>query len=429
MKTVDLRKNERVLDALLRRRVEKSRAVEERVKPIIDQVRARGDRAVMDLTVRFDSKRIVDLGIVVSEREIDEAFERVRAPLLRALRVAAKNITEFHRHQVVRSWTRSSNGLTVGQRFAPLARVGIYVPGGKAAYPSTVLMNAVPASVAGVPEIVMTTPCDGDGRISDAVLVAAHLAGVKEIYRIGGAQAIAALAYGTGTIRRVDKITGPGNSYVAAAKRLVFGDVGIDSIAGPTEVVIVTDGSARPAFVAADLIAQAEHDEQALPICISTSAPLLSDIKREVRRQLAKAPRRSIAAKSLGTNGLLLCVKSLEQAAAVVNRIAPEHCEILTTRPRELARAITSAGALFVGPWSTEALGDYVAGPNHTLPTAGTARFASALGVTDFVRFSTVLECSPKRFRQLAPFVETLAEAEGLYGHAASVRIRRNPDA
>jgi histidinol dehydrogenase len=271
----------------------------------------------------------------------------------------------------------------------------------------------------------MTTPCGPDGTIVDAVLVAASEAGVTEIYRIGGAQAVAALAYGTKTVRRVDKITGPGNAYVAAAKRMVFGEVGIDSIAGPTEVVIVADRTARPEFVAADLIAQAEHDEQAMSVCIATSAGLLRKVGDEVDRQLADAPRRAIAGQSLGQHGLLLLVKSMDQAVAAVNRIAPEHVELMTKQPSALARRITAAGAIFVGEWATEALGDYVAGPNHTLPTSGTARFASALSVADFVRFTTVLECSRSRFRGLASAVETLAEAEGLFGHAASVKVRR----
>ena len=307
----------------------------------------------------------------------------------------------------------------------PLRRVGIYVPGGKAAYPSTVLMNAVPARVAGVKEMVMVSPCNNEGKISPEVLVAASMCGVTEIYRIGGVQAIGALAFGTESIRRVDKITGPGNAYVAAAKQMVFGRVGIDMIAGPTEVVVVADATARPDFVAADLIAQAEHDEMASPICITTSRTLPPRVEEELARQLATAQRKTIAQRALEGQGVFIIVENMRQAVEAVDTLAPEHVEILTKDARKVAGRITNAGAIFVGNWSTEALGDYVAGPNHTLPTQGSARFSSALGVQDFMKFSNVIECTRKGFLSLAPHVEVLAAAEGLYGHAASVRVRR----
>jgi histidinol dehydrogenase len=341
------------------------------------------------------------------------------------LRAAHKSITAFHRKQRPSSWTLRTPGSRLEQRYRALDRVGIYVPGGKAAYPSTVLMNAIPARIAGVQDVVMTTPCSREGKIAPAVLVAAAECGITEVYRIGGAQAVGALAYGTESIRRVDKITGPGNAYVAEAKRLVFGVVGIDMIAGPTEVVIVADDTARAEFVAADLLAQAEHDELASPICITTSTALSRRIGEEVKSRLADAPRRLVAARAFSAQGVIAIVPSLSVAADVVNALAPEHLEVMTRSPATFARRIRHAGSIFLGPWSAEALGDYIAGPNHTLPTVGTARFSSPLGVMDFMKFSNVITLTRSRVRAVAPHVEALAEAEGLYGHAASVRIRR----
>jgi histidinol dehydrogenase len=286
-------------------------------------------------------------------------------------------------------------------------------------------MNAIPAAIAGVPEIVMATPCGKDGTIRPEVLLAASLCGVKEIYRIGGAQAIAALAFGTETIRPVDKITGPGNAYVTAAKKLVYGSVGIDMIAGPTEVVIVADASANPVYIAADMIAQAEHDELASPILITTSAGLLPEVEKEIAKQLKDAPRREIANQALENCGALVLVASLEDAISLVNELAPEHLEVQVRRPQGFISKVTNAGAIFVGQWSTEALGDYLVGTNHTLPTMSTARFSSALSVFDFLHFTNVIEVSEKRFRMLSPHLEVLAKAEGLYGHAASAAVRR----
>lgn len=315
--------------------------------------------------------------------------------------------------------------MQVLQRFSPLRRVGLYVPGGKAAYPSTVLMNAIPAAIAGVPEIVMVTPAMSDGMIRPEVLVAAHACGIQEMYRIGGAQAIAALAYGTETVRPVDKITGPGNAYVAAAKKLVFGRVGIDMIAGPTEVVIVADDTADPASIAADLIAQAEHDEDATAVCVCLSRKAVQGIEMALALQLEQAPRKAIAQRSLDRNGAVVVVETLREALDIVNAFAPEHLELLVSHPRRFARKVQHAGSIFLGGWATEALGDYLAGPNHTLPTSGTARFSSPLSVFDFMKFTNVIECSKKQFRKLSPHVEVLADTEGLHGHAESIRVRR----
>lgn len=396
-----------------------------RAREILEAVEREGDAAVLRYTQTLDCPDIAALGMAVDAREIRAAYDAVPAPLLRALRTARRNVARYHRRQLPASWSLREKGLRLEQRFRPLDRVGIYVPGGKAAYPSTVVMNAVPASIAGVREIVMVSPAGKDGSLSPAVLVAAAECGVTEIYRIGGAQAIGALAYGTATIRPVDKITGPGNAYVAAAKRLVFGRVGIDMIAGPTEVVVIADDSADPSFIAADLIAQAEHDEDATAICLVTSRTLATAIAREVDAALADAPRAAIARTSLERNGRIVRVPSVRVAVDLANSIAPEHCEIMTREPRRVARGLRHAGAIFLGRWATEALGDYVAGPNHTLPTSGTARFSSALGVHDFIAFSNVIDCTREGFRKLAPHGEALAAAEGLHGHAASMAVRR----
>jgi histidinol dehydrogenase len=413
------------IQAMIRRRHTLDDAVVARAQEILGAVDREGDDAVLRFTREYDCPEIDTVGMRVSATEIRKAYEAVPEELLRALRKARKNVGRYHKKQLPSSWVLKDSGLRLEQRFKPLDRVGIYVPGGKAAYPSTVIMNAVPAGIAGVEDIVMVSPAGKDGLLSPAVLVAAAECGVTEIYRIGGAQAIAALAYGTQTIPAVDKITGPGNAYVAAAKKLVYGRVGIDMIAGPTEVVVIADDSADSAFVAADLIAQAEHDQDATSLCLVTSAALAKQIALEVTRQLADAPRAVIACASLEQNGRIIVVPSVDTAVDLANTIAPEHLEIMTRNPRRVARDIRHAGAIFVGKWATEALGDYVAGPNHTLPTSGTARFSSALSVMDFLTFSNVIECSRKHFMKLAPYGETLAAAEGLAGHAASMAIRR----
>lgn len=422
---LDVTKRGGQIAEILDRRWSISRDVENCVKEILDKVQREGDTAVITLTRRFDCKYIDSLGLRVPSRDIEKAYGTVSKEFLKALRLAGANITKFHRRQLLKSWTLKDVGSRLEQRVLPLQRIGIYVPGGKAAYPSTVLMNALPARIAGVKEIVMTTPCNKEGKILPEVLVAAAECGVTEIYCIGGAQAIGALAFGTESIRRVDKITGPGNAYVATAKKLVFGVVGIDMIAGPTEIVIVADETAEPRLAAADLIAQAEHDENASPICVTTSAPFAQQLQSEVAGQLRMAERRAIAQRAFNNQGVVAIVKNLAQAADIVNEFAPEHLEVMVKKPRQFVDKIRNAGSIFVGSWSTEAMGDYVAGPNHTLPTSGTARFGSALSVYDFLKFTNVIELSKKVFERLAPSVEVLAGTERLYGHADSVRIRR----
>jgi histidinol dehydrogenase len=425
MRILEFTGDEAAVRALIRRRQSLDPTVVARAQEILNAVERDGDAAVLQYTRTYDCPAIETLGMRVSEAEVRAAYNAVPADLLRALKKARANVARYHKRQLPKSWVMNDGGLRLEQRFMPLARVGIYVPGGKAAYPSTVVMNAVPATIAGVKEIVMVSPAGKDGTVPAAVLVAAAECGVMEIYRIGGAQAIAALAFGTATIRPVDKITGPGNAYVAAAKKLVYGTVGIDMIAGPTEVVVIADETANPAFVAADLIAQAEHDQDATSLCLVTSAALAGRIRDLVREQLETAPRALIARTSLEQNGRIIVVPSLAVAVELANSIAPEHLEIMTRNARRLSQGIRNAGAIFVGRWATEALGDYVAGPNHTLPTSGTARFSSALNVMDFITFSNVIECSREHFMKLAPYGEMLARAEGLAGHEASMAIRR----
>src|ERR1041385_5443798 len=392
------------------------------VGAILDDVRVRGDEALIDYTARFDNVELKEIRI--SEEELRRcaagAAERVR----RALREAIANVREFHERQVEESWTISPReGVQLGQRITPLERVGLYVPGGTAAYPSSVVMNVVPAQVAGVERIVVTTP---PRTLSESPAVAAALVelNVNEVYAVGGAQAIAALAFGTETVPRVDKITGPGNKYVAAAKKLVFGVVGIDGIAGPTEVVIVADEMARAEFVAADLLAQAEHGEDASAVLITTSESLARDVAEEVKRQAQSLSRREIVESSLKDYGAIVLVETLDEACALVNELAPEHVEIVTRDDDAIAGKIRHAGAIFFGSYTPEAVGDYLAGPNHVLPTSRTARFASALGVYDFVKRTSLLRYSKEAFEKAAESVAVLAEGEGLDGHARSASIR-----
>jgi len=425
MRILDARNNPEAVRQLIVRRWESNRPVEERAAEILGKVAKEGDAALLDYTRQYDCPGIDGIGLRVPDHDLENARSAVGRKFLKALREARKNIVRFHKNQLPKSWAVKKKGITLQQRFLPLDRVGIYVPGGKAAYPSTVLMNALPARIAGVREIVMVTPCNADGMIKPEVLAAAFESGVTEVYRIGGAQAIAALAFGTETIAPVDKITGPGNAYVAAAKKMVFGRVGIDMIAGPTEVVIVADATANPAFIAADLIAQAEHDESATPMVITFAPAIVQEIELQINLQLEDAPRRDIARKALDGQGVIVIVAGEKEAVEVVNDLAPEHLEIMVKHPRRCAALVSKAGSIFIGEWSTEALGDYVAGPNHTLPTLGTARFSSPLGVYDFMRFTNVIEISRRMHGKLGPHAEVLAEAEGLYGHAASLRIRR----
>lgn len=411
--------------AKLEARGEGPAGVEQAVRRILDVVRKDGDAAVARFTKQFDGVSLKPSEFEVSAKEIAAARRRLPKPLLGALEKACDRIRSFHERERERSFEKVEKGIRTGMRLTPLARAGVYVPGGKAAYPSSVLMNIVPAVVAGVGEITVVTPPSKDG-ISDAVLAAASIAGATRVLRIGGAQAIGALAYGTKTIARVDKITGPGNIFVATAKRLVFGAVDIDMIAGPSEVLIVADDSADPEWVAADMLAQAEHDELAAAVCLTTSREHAKAVAAAVERQCAELSRASIAAKSIEGFGTILVVKDLDRACELADEIAPEHLEIFTRRPRSLVPKLRNAGAIFVGPLSTEPMGDYAAGPNHVLPTGGAARFASPLGVYDFVKRTSIIELDRSGFERLAPTVVALATAEGLDAHALAVlrRIR-----
>ncbi|WP_217595883.1 histidinol dehydrogenase [Cohnella sp. GbtcB17] len=397
------------------------------VAEIVSAVRSEGDAALLRYTEAFDRVRLDASQLRVTEAEIQSAYERVEPEFLDALRRAAANVTAFHEKQKRQSWIDvQPDGTMLGMSLRPLARVGLYVPGGKAAYPSSVLMNVLPAKVAGVPQIAMVTPPATGGRegIDPYILVAAAEAGVTEMYRVGGAQAVAALAYGTESIPAVDKICGPGNIYVALAKRAVFGAVDIDSIAGPSEIVVLADESADARFVAADLLSQAEHDEMASAMLVTPSERLAREVEAELARQVATLPRREIAEKSLEQYGAILTVADLAEGIDVVNKLAPEHLEIMTEDPLELLGRIENAGAIFLGPFSSEPVGDYFAGPNHILPTNGTARFSSPLNVDDFVKKSSLIRYSREALRRDAAGIATLARHEGLEAHARAVEIR-----
>ena len=395
------------------------------VEAILSAVRARGDSALLEFTERFDRVRLQASELAVTAAEYDAAERAVGANTLGALQYAAGRIEEFHRYGLPRSWwVEDANGSLLGQQVRPLDRVGIYVPGGRAAYPSTVLMTAVPAHVAGVPEIVLVSPPSEDKSLNAAVLAAARVAGVTEAYRVGGAQAIAALAYGTDTIRRVDKIVGPGNIYVALAKSKVFGQVGIDMVAGPSEVLVVADETADPQWVAADLLAQAEHDPMARAVLLTPVAGLLEGVAAALDKRLVGLERGAVAAKALENNGALVLTRDLDEAVAIANALAPEHLELQVGDPFALLSRVRHAGAIFLGRHTPEVIGDYVAGPNHVLPTGGTARFSSALGVEDFVKRSSLIHYSAKGLREARPHVDALARAEGLQGHGAAAAVR-----
>jgi histidinol dehydrogenase len=390
---------------------------------IIDDVRARGDEALRDYTEQFD-KAVVDV-LAVTEAEIEEAIAVVGDDFLEAIANAAVAIEDFHRRQVPQSWfTVEEGGIFLGQKVTPIERVGIYVPGGRACYPSSVLMNAIPAVVAGVEEIAMVVPPGPDGKINPYTLAAASEAGVTEIYKVGGAQAVAALAYGTASIPRVDKITGPGNAYVTAAKKLVMGDVGIDMLAGPSEVLILADESAVPAFIAIDLMAQAEHDPRAATYLVTTDPELPGFVEEAIAMLLEESPRGDITARSLSDNGLVVVCPDIVSALEVSNFIAPEHLEVHMSEPFELLGSIKNAGAIFLGPWTPESVGDYVAGPNHVLPTGGTARFSSPLSVDDFVKKSSVLSYSAEALELDGDIVLEIAGKEGLWAHGRAVSLR-----
>ncbi len=390
---------------------------------IIDDVRARGDAALLEYTAQFDRATLQDLR--VSEQEIADAVESVGEEFRAAIATAALSIEDFHARQVQQSWfTVIEGGVFLGQKVTPIERVGIYVPGGRACYPSSVLMNAIPALVAGVGEIAMVVPPDADGRVNPYTLAAAAEIGLEEIYKVGGAQAIAALAYGTDTIPRVDKITGPGNAYVTAAKKLVMGEVGIDMLAGPSEVLILADETAEPAFVAIDLMAQAEHDPKAATYLVTTDATLPGEVDIALAELLSVSPRAEVIERSLTDNGVVVICPDVDVALDAANLIAPEHLEVMMAEPLELLGSITNAGAIFLGPWTPESVGDYVAGPNHVLPTGGTARFSSPLSVDDFQKKSSVLSYSLEGLEADGPTVMTIAEAEGLDAHARAVAVR-----
>ncbi|MGH7472616.1 MAG: histidinol dehydrogenase [Candidatus Methylomirabilales bacterium] len=413
------------LKELAVRRAAVSAEAEEVVRPILTAVREKGDTALLEYARRFDGASLTSGTLRVTPDEVTQAFDHLQPEALEALRLAAARIEQFHRRQLPHSWFLTEEGAILGQLCRPLDAVGIYIPGGKAVYPSTVLMNGVPAAVAGVERRVLCTPVTAGLTVHPAVLVAASLAGIAEIYKVGGAQAIAALAYGTDSIPRVDKIVGPGNMYVATAKRLVAGVVGIDGIAGPTEVVVVADETGDPAYIGADLLAQAEHDEMAMTVCITVSEALAKAVGVELKRQLADLPRRRIAEASLAHNGAVLVVPTLDAAFALVNRIAPEHVELHCQDPWSHLDRIRHAGAVFLGAFSPEALGDYLAGPNHVLPTGGTARFASPLSVEDFLHRTSLLHFTEEGLKRLGGPAMTLASLEGLDGHARAVRIRQ----
>ena len=395
------------------------------VESILEQVRIDGDAALMALTEQFDGFRPEPL--LVPPSELAQAWDQTPANLRDALELAHRRIQDFHQRQKPQDLdVRGVHGEQLGRRWRPVQAAGLYVPGGRASYPSTVLMNAVPAKAAGVERVVMVTPAGPDGSVNQTVLAAAHLAGVQEVYRVGGAQAIAALAFGTQTIPRVDVISGPGNLYVTLAKKLVYGQVGIDSLAGPSEVLVIADASAAVKQVASDLLAQAEHDPLAAAILLTTSQALADTLPAELERQLAGHPREQICRQSLSTWGLMVVCDSLEQCARLSDRFAPEHLELLVERPRMLADRIQQAGAIFIGPWSPEAVGDYLAGPNHTLPTCGSARYSGALSVETFMRHTSMIEFSREALEATGGAVMELAGSEGLHSHANSVKVRLN---
>lgn len=409
--------------ARLRRTASAPPGIEKTVRTVLEAVRRQGDAAVIRYSREFDQVRVTADRLRIRPDRIKEAYRQVAPAAVESLRFAAARIRSFHERQKPKSWNYEEQEITLGQLVCPLDRVGIYVPGGKASYPSSVLMNAVPAKVAGVPEVVMCTPIPR-GEMNPHLLVAADLAGVDEIYTVGGAQAIGAMAYGTKTIARVDKIVGPGNIYVATAKRLVFGLVDIDMIAGPSEIVVIADDTADPRFVAADLLSQAEHDEQAISILITPSDSLIRKVRIRMKEQIERLPRKKIITQSLRRSGTIFRVRNLEQAVTMANAIAPEHLELAVDQPDRLLPMVKHAGAVFLGHFTTESLGDYVAGPNHVLPTGGTARFSSPLSVDDFVKKTSLLSFSREGLSRVKDAAIRMAEMEGLQAHAQAVEVR-----
>ena len=416
-----------ILDNLLKRSPNSYGEYEGRVAAIVDDIKTRKDEAVFEYTKKFDGYDLNPGNIRVTDEEIAAAYEEIDSGLLEIIRKALVNIRAYHEKQKRNSWFDSSaDGTILGQKITPLERVGVYVPGGKAAYPSSVLMNVVPAKVAGVDEIIMCTPPGREGRIYCGTLVAAKEAGVDVIYKVGGSQAIAAMAYGTESVPKVDKIVGPGNIYVALAKKAVYGQVGIDSIAGPSEILVLADETATPGYVAADLLSQAEHDELASAILVTTSKELAVKVSEEVDGFLKELSRRDIISKSLENYGYILIAKDMEEAVSVVNDIASEHLEIVTKNPFETMTKVRNAGAIFLGEYSSEPLGDYFAGPNHVLPTNGTAKFFSPLEVDAFIKKSSIISYSREALSKVHEDIEAFAEADGLTAHANSIKVRFN---
>ena len=413
-----------LLEKLLKRSPTNYDSYEKDVKAIINNVKDNGDKALFDYTLQFDKANINADNIVVTTEELEEAYKEVDPKLIEVIRKSLDKIKAFHEKQLQNSWFDYSDGIILGQKVTPIEKAGVYVPGGKAVYPSSVLMNVVPAKVAGVNHIYMTTPPSSDGKVCASTLVAAHEAGVDTIYKVGGAQAIAALAFGTESVTKVDKIVGPGNIYVALAKKSVFGHVSIDSIAGPSEILVLADDTANPRFVAADLLSQAEHDELASAILITTSRALAEDVSKEIDGFLEKLSRRDIISKSLDNFGYIFVADSMDMAIDAVNEIASEHLELVVKDPFETMTKIKNAGAIFLGEYSSEPLGDYFAGPNHVLPTNGTAKFFSALSVDDFIKKSSVISYSREALLDVHKDIETFAECEGLTAHANSIKVR-----
>lgn len=421
--TESTRKN--VLNDLLKRSPNNYSEYEETVNEILTAIKTEGDKALFEYTLKFDKYRLTPENIRVTPEEIQEAYFKMDPELVEVIRKSAANIRAFHEKQLRNSWFDArEDGTILGMRITPIGRVGVYVPGGKAAYPSSVLMNVVPARVAGVKDIIMTTPPGADGKVNPGTLVAADIAGVGTIYKAGGAQAIAAMAYGTESVPKVDKITGPGNIFVALAKKAVYGYVSIDSIAGPSEILVLADETANPRYVAADLLSQAEHDELASAILITTSRELAKQVSAEVDGFVAQLSRREILEKSLENYGYILLTENMKDAIEAANDIASEHLEILTKNPFDTMTRIRNAGAIFLGEYSSEPLGDYFAGPNHILPTNGTAKFFSPVNVDDFVKKTSIISYSQEALQAVHTDIERFAESEGLTAHANSIRVR-----
>ena len=424
VKLTDETKNN-LLESLLKRSPNSYSQYEKTVNDIIEDVRTRKDEAIFEYTMKFDKCEMSADRIRVTKEEIQEAYEQLEDDFVATMKHSAENIRNFHQKQLHNSWiVPEDNGSILGQKITPISISGVYVPGGKAAYPSSVLMNVIPAKVAGVSRIIMTTPPSADGKVNPGTLVAADIAGVDEIYKVGGAQAIAAMAFGTQSIPKVDKITGPGNIFVALAKKACFGYVSIDSIAGPSEILVLADETANPRFVAADLLSQAEHDEMASAILITTSEELAQQVSREVDAFTNVLSRKEIICKSLENYGYIFVAENMEQAIDAVNEIASEHLEILTKSPYEVMTKVKNAGAIFLGEYSSEPLGDYFAGPNHILPTNGTARFFSPLNVDDFLKKTSIISYSKDALQAVHKEIELFAEKEGLTAHANSIKVR-----